>query len=438
MSMNPELKRNLWLELTPHRLAGMPLVLFAIFFLAASLDKTEAAKAISGVSVVLFIALVVLWGTRQAAESVNEEVRDHTWDGQRMSSIGPWDMTWGKLLGSTVFPWYGGAICLVAYVLSSMVAVERNPVETALMMTLAGLFGQSVAMLASLQAVRKDRKYNKSNAAGIFILGVGLTWPIISFALNASVMFKWYGIEFESLSFTTMSLAVFLAWAVTGVYRLMRTELQMKNGPYVWLAFVCFVSMYVAGFGWADNEGHELFNMTTLAASTATLAVYLMAFSERKDPVSFRRLVIAYGRRDWHRTLQELPCWAVALPVVAAASVCVMLTSGPQAMDGVPQTSFSMLVLASMLFVVRDLSLILYFNFAKNPKRADMLMALCLFLFYGILPGIMSGMDIDVLAALFWPRGDSLAFLSVAAAFAEAAVAGSLVLKRWQGIYGTA
>ena len=33
MHINPEFRRNLWLELTPSRLVGMPLVLGVFFFL---------------------------------------------------------------------------------------------------------------------------------------------------------------------------------------------------------------------------------------------------------------------------------------------------------------------------------------------------------------------------------------------------------------------
>ena len=34
--MNPELRRNLWLELSTHRLVAMPAVLFLVFVLFAS------------------------------------------------------------------------------------------------------------------------------------------------------------------------------------------------------------------------------------------------------------------------------------------------------------------------------------------------------------------------------------------------------------------
>ncbi len=40
-----------------------------------------------------------------------------------------------------------------------------------------------------------------------------------------------------------------------GCYRQMRTELQMRNGPLVWLAFSLFLAIYVAGFASLGGEG---------------------------------------------------------------------------------------------------------------------------------------------------------------------------------------
>ena len=105
--MNPELKRNLWLELSAHRLILGLVVIFAIAFAARAMLPSLALFG--------FVLIAVFWGARQAAAAVIEEARERTWDIQRMSSMDPWTMTWGKLLGSTSMAWYGGAICLVIY-----------------------------------------------------------------------------------------------------------------------------------------------------------------------------------------------------------------------------------------------------------------------------------------------------------------------------------
>ncbi len=59
--MNPELRRNLWLELSTHRLIAMPVVLTAVFILtyafksgSLALGDAEAASAVAHVAPATF------------------------------------------------------------------------------------------------------------------------------------------------------------------------------------------------------------------------------------------------------------------------------------------------------------------------------------------------------------------------------------------------
>src|SRR5271168_1286252 len=122
--MNPEFRRNLWLEMTPRRIALMTGVLALAFFAAALSGGSDYRPA--SVAEALYYFIVVLWGSRNAAMSVVGEIRDRTWDSQRLSSLGAGQMTWGKLFGSTIYNWHGGAICL-AVILTSRIA-HQGPV----------------------------------------------------------------------------------------------------------------------------------------------------------------------------------------------------------------------------------------------------------------------------------------------------------------------
>ena len=108
--MNPEFQRNVWLELTPRRMILM-VALLALAFLAAALSGGKDYGT-GGTAEWIFYAIVVVWGTRNAATAVVGEIRDRTWDMQRLSSLSAATMTWGKLFGSTIYNWFGGAICL--------------------------------------------------------------------------------------------------------------------------------------------------------------------------------------------------------------------------------------------------------------------------------------------------------------------------------------
>jgi len=119
--MNPELQRNIWLNLTTWRLIGMPVVLGMVFFSVAwsvgLLSPGSWLEAVAPVARWFYVALVIVWGTWLAARAVVGEIRDRTWDGQRLSTLHPWTMLWGKLFGATIFVWYGGAMCLTVILL---------------------------------------------------------------------------------------------------------------------------------------------------------------------------------------------------------------------------------------------------------------------------------------------------------------------------------
>ena len=123
---NPEFRRNLWLELTPQRLVVMPLVLAAIFAVVylgeEGVSRWTNDTSYGGLATAakyVYLALVLLWGGRQAGSAVTDEIRDRTWDGQRLSALGSWSMSWGKLFGSTVFTWYGGALALAVFAVAA-------------------------------------------------------------------------------------------------------------------------------------------------------------------------------------------------------------------------------------------------------------------------------------------------------------------------------
>ncbi|MDA0338595.1 MAG: hypothetical protein O2910_01960, partial [Proteobacteria bacterium] len=249
--MNPELRRNIWLELTTGRLIAMPVVLGILFSLPAGIGAGTSTLA-----TILFFILTLIWGTRQAAEAVPSEVSENTWDWQRLSTLSAFQLTWGKLFGATLFTWYGGLMCLL--VLLSEGAGIRGLAH----LIGAGLIAQGVAFLTGLQTVRV-RGYRAASGslmaqligifAGVLALQIGAAaklGTIWSFAvsLGASTGVTWYGFDFAADPFTTLSLFIFLAWTLLACYRLMMRELQYKARPWAWPAFVVFCCFYGAGF----------------------------------------------------------------------------------------------------------------------------------------------------------------------------------------------
>ena len=424
MRVNPEFRRNLWLELTPYRLAGMPAVLFAVFFLAYLMDGRRFGGGVATAAVLLFLLLAGLWGTRLASEAVVSEIRDHTWDGQRMSVTGPWAMTWGKLLGSTVYPWYGAVICLAIFALSA----ERpsRPLQMVVLMGATALLAQALGLLASLMAIRKDRRYSRSQTTLFFIAGIVLVMPLFSQITSHEATIEWYGEALDRLDFLVLSVVVFVAWAVVGIYRLMRTELQLKNAPWLWCAFLLYLSGYTAGFISVDKgfgADRLLFAFGLLLAMT-----YGLAFSERKDSVTLHRLLADCQRRRWRHFAEACPLWLATVPFVLASGGFLLVTG----YRGIDHGSFAGFVLALICLMVRDLGLLLFLNLGRNPKRADWLMLLCLALLYWVVPQILIALDFDLLSGVFLPRWDLPPVFILGAAIVEAGVVGWLLVRRWR------
>src|ERR1700761_5677559 len=105
--MNPEFRRNLWLELTPRRVVFMTAILALIFFAAGVSNVYTPGTAAR----VIYYFVVVFWGARNAGLSVVGEIRDHTWDSQLLSSISALQMTWGKLVRATIYKRFGRGDC---------------------------------------------------------------------------------------------------------------------------------------------------------------------------------------------------------------------------------------------------------------------------------------------------------------------------------------
>lgn len=71
-------------------------------FGAAALSAGTSYRP-AAVATFLYYVIVVLWGSRNAALGVVGEIRERTWDVQRLSALSAGQMTWGKLFGATIY-----------------------------------------------------------------------------------------------------------------------------------------------------------------------------------------------------------------------------------------------------------------------------------------------------------------------------------------------
>lgn len=430
---NPEFQRNIWLELTPGRLIVMPFVLMASFFLSYIADDYHLGEATAGVARTLFIVISMIWGTKLASESVMNEVRDNTWDWQRLSVLTPWELTFGKLFGSTIYTWYGAAICLFVLLVASAGQDAVSNLRACIALMTTGIFAHSVSLLASMTALQKDRKYNRGQASAFLVLGIMAAGPFLGMAMSMRAeKSKWFMWEFNASDFMLVTLICYTLWAILGINRLMRSELKMKNAPWVWFFFVFFNMFYVAGFfndpqmeiGGLGSIYPRLFAAFFVSASTT----YFMLFSEKKDFLTLRTLTEMVNESRWKSFLEHSPRWLLTLPIALATGTAIIF--GSLFSEG--KAGLIFFVIAVLFFILRDIFIIVFCNLDASMKKPDITAVLCLGLLYGLFPAIVMALKAEILTLFFWPRADISPMLGALLSFLESGAAMFLVVRRWQ------
>lgn len=435
MIANPELQRNVWLELTWHRLLAMPGILALGFALAYILGGPNAGTALAWVALAMFGAISVLWGSHLAASCITDEFRDKTWDTQRMSTLNPWSLAWGKLLGANVFTWYGGSLCLAVFLLSAPGRLEGVPVlGVALLVTGLAVLTHALSMLLGLLTARAPlhRRTPANVLVPLLVLLLLFLWfvPHSTRIRAESEATIWYGIGFDSIWFRVVSVWLFATWTVVGLYRLLCTELQVRTVPLAWLGFAAFLTFYLAGFAEGRLPG-KTSSLLVMVGFMVTLGMtYLSAGSERRDIVTVRRFALHWRTSSRWRALQELPCWLATAPFALAFAV------GLLAMNSAHLESFEELPaafpLGLWLFALRDIGLLYFFSLARVPRRSEFTTVIYLAVIYLLLPELFSAAGWDTLANLVLPPIWSDAPLGLGMLVLHLALVGVLLWRRWQ------
>lgn len=459
--MNPELQRNLWLQFSQLRLLMMPAVIGLCFFAALVVGANAAGSDVrwtmlASVASTLHFIVVIVWGSWAAARSVVGEIRERTWDGQRLSSIGAWAMVWGKLFGATAYVWYGGAMIIAGLAVAQLATGGPGAaLEAVLFSVLIGVFAHASAMLASLVAIRRRYAQRRIDvvffqitglaaaALGTWAWTVGTSGKSIFMAVGHLSVVRWFAFEIPAPLFCLGSLGLFVGWTLIGCWRLMRTELQHRNSPVVFLAFLLYMMLYVSGLAATLGQLNEgpLKNFVSmgsiyaaLAAYVASAFTYVMVFLDPKDWVLYRWLRAEGAAGRFHAVLGNLQGWMVSLVAFAALSLYLTLTSEPIAFQGRSLGDPRLFFAAGFLFALRDVLIVLFYNARPGASRADLGALIAILVLY-LVPAIVLG-PLHMMGALglFLPSPETGSFMSILSAAAQAALVYVLLLSRLKGL----
>ncbi|MEJ2479805.1 MAG: hypothetical protein P8Y78_06425 [Acidihalobacter sp.] len=430
--MNPELRRHLWLELNPQRLVLMPLVLVVLFVLAYRLGG-DAWQPVGSLAATAFVLLTVLWGGRRVHFDVLQEVEGQTWDSQRMSALGAWRLTWGKLLGAPVYSWYGGLLCLGVY---AVVTFGRLPAAWALrnlaLLVLAALFVHGLALFGALLSVRNraSEGVRRSSALALFGLLILALLMTVASPLDVPRTIEWYGYGLSQQRFALLSLIAWSGWLVYGAYRLIRIEQGYENGPLGWVLFMLFCALWLTGLlppvpeieavdvsAWLPRLGGAFVVCTALT--------YVALFTGDKRLVTLSQTWSLLRGGQWRRGLHVMPRWLPAYGVTLPAAL--WLTSE---LSRLPWAGgLAWMPVTAMVFMLRDVFLVLWLHADPRRRHAASTALALLVLGYLLIPALLSLAGWTAVLPAFLPRHDG-GLVGLALAVAETtAVAWALAAR---------
>lgn len=477
---NPELKRNAWIELRPNRIWAM-LGLMAFVFVFANTafvnQYTPANEVMMNTSLSVFYFLVAVWGTKNAADAVAEEINQKTWDRQRMSGQNPWTLTLGKLFGPTLFQWLGGLLAMLVYFAAALNSPNAGDMLLAGLIHLGlGLMANMLALLLSLLNITGNAQssfsHSKINTTLFFILAiVTVAWLfgiLLSLGYESGAI-TWFGIVWNKLTIF-ISLLIFIAWSMIGIHQNLRTELQYRNKAGYWIAFLAFVAIYFYGFMFNEGEWDETLRKTIYHApkmSFITSMYYHLLFIsglffgitqfllliERKAEDEYRSFIEQLRALQWRKLWVEAPLWFSSLIafILTIAAVIIIQTFNlsetgsfirdalhaypryyGQAQDGsemitaveVSKLSIILCLLSTILLLLRDVWVSRYLLYRTKFKNKLLVVALYYVIVYWAIPGLFMVGNNDEYSyiAVFLPFYSSVAWTSFIALGIQAAV----------------
>jgi hypothetical protein len=397
---NPEFKRNLWLSFSMHRLIAMPALLALTLLATALTDRDKIADSLYSVAIGLFIFTVWLWGGRSANATIVDELRDKTWDQQRMSSLDPWTMTWGKLFGATSFNWYGGLMCLLVIAASGISAQKPNLFATLLTLIAVGVMLHAALIALNLHASQfESRLIQRGGMGWLAILLVLMLIP--AFDGGDATQINWWGMQVGHANFWLVSTLLFAACATFAAWRVVCNALQVRTLPWAWPAFACLLTFYLAGFA---GDGDRIQSLLISGLIVCGAMTYASLASEPNTLLKWRRLQLLAQNGNWRGWLENLPLWPTTLALALLAGLLIPLTSRVEITDTLGIDILpSHYALTFALMILRDACILLFFAFAPGSKRAIGTTLLYLFLLDMLLPYLAEIAGLDAVRYLLLP-----------------------------------
>lgn len=339
MMTNPELRRYFWQHFTP---ASTLIPLVAAVLLVFIFDGRPAFQLEMLIDTVLplagFFYIII-----PASRAVGGEVSRGTWDFQRMSSVAPRRIFWGKLLGAPLYGWYIAALIWASYeVIGLRSGAWYNhlmPILVVVSLFCASVLSTGMGMLGRVPAGGRTmgREHGSFLAAFLAALaGLGLysalNWLFFMPIDEARAMqltltsFAWFGFHIHFVAFSAITIAIYTIWAMLGGVDTLRHALRYPRSNVLWLFFLIFNYFYLLGIVPSRNDMSFPILFAPMTLVYAVLILLSLGL-EKPDAQMYGRVAFLARQKNWIRMFNALPRWLVVVPIqlVVLATLVYML-----------------------------------------------------------------------------------------------------------------
>jgi hypothetical protein len=468
MILNPEFHRYLWINFSPFKLWAMPTVLALLFVIFADSGMQNWQAGLTMPAFYLFIFVVIIWGNYEAASASDADVSNNTWDFQKMSPMSPWQLLIGKLFGSTSFVWFTGAMILAVFIFSYPYSIQMpgyekmqdafpEPIKPIIYMILSALAGHATSFYAGLSKMKAKKSQSTTNS--IFGLAISIMFlsTLVGFEFDGALVREnkyiiWHRFEIGIHSFLLLSLLYVLFWIIIAAQRQIRIELQYRNSPFVYVAFVVSLCVYLSGLlGLSFSKNLNIENILNASIAKLYFSYLIMLFSfygsaiiDSQDLARYKRFLLALRLKNKKQIILNCPSWLALLPF---ALVCYFFTAGYYFVK--IETGFNtagLFILAWTcfpLFIIRD-GLFWHVMMLGGAVRNVMFkISLYYLLLYALMPYFMISFIHKDYAKIglsfFYPFGDiSLNIITCVVLILESITLGFLLKIKLQNVQKTA
>jgi hypothetical protein len=372
---NPELRRNLRIELSSKRLftAGIITAVFALIVLPSLLTGTRSGINAPGFGSVSFYLMAILWSQRitlalggaiSCWRAVRREREMNTYDYQRITRLSPLELTVGKLFGAPALAYFV-TLCLALPALLSAATTSGDAIALLLRSYLLLFTGSLVIhSFALMISTVSDRGGAASGVVLLLLLQVfpAIGWLIVISERNSTPnvgqvgAIRFYGILFPpTLLWAGLELA-FASWLLLAVIRNIKVGLEVMQLFTVrqGLGFAAFCNFVWMGF-------HPWRTGSNISSAGALLILGVISFYAVGIGVLRSREVVRRGLREATEAFSQSvrllgPIGSFALAAVLTQILILILAqpySPSQSGTRAPQDLFMVLYFAA--WVARDL-----------------------------------------------------------------------------------